>query len=313
MKRILAFLLCLLMLFAVGCQQGPVEKEPSPIPGETVVKDGITQNSLRFLDSIYYADGKLHYSIINQTSYDCNLAMMNISPIVEKWENDTWVYYPLIGGIIWDSWAPAFSEREGSLTVSARALAAGRYRLVLGDQSTGMDKSGTYIIQRSENKSYFVGYFNIEGSQIPADRPSDLYFAEGCLQSSKVSLFITNVEHHLFHYEYRLHNHGEKTLVVEILNLNDYNPKYDTALLQMANTRYKHYSTWQRFPEEITRIPPNQTWALPFQINVAADPADQYELADGSYLFYLQCYWEGEEEYFFTAQVFFDVVNGQIA
>ena len=74
MKRMLALLLSLLMLFAVGCQEESGSTPPDSNEGnvdttklETFKEDGLNQIVGRKIDNIYLADGKIYYTFVNNT------------------------------------------------------------------------------------------------------------------------------------------------------------------------------------------------------------------------------------------------------
>jgi len=89
MKRLLALLLALLTLFAVGCEKGSDPNTPQ-VTGDTVVKDGIPQNSLCYINASF-EEGLLHFTYVNETDVYADTDEHMESPRAERWSEDGWV------------------------------------------------------------------------------------------------------------------------------------------------------------------------------------------------------------------------------
>ena len=325
MKRILALLLCLLTLFAVGCQKESGNDLPDSNEGnadtiklETFKEDGLNQITGRKIDNIYLADGKIHYTFVNNTDVDSGVGPYSVT--VEKWENEQWTYYPLLSGSAREIWQKiaAHKDADASRTLHLQAVTPGKYRLVSGYEIFSMNSDGSTRVTRSEDRYYWVGYFTIteEQAAVYPDFPSHIYYAAGVYQSKNVSLSLAAIEHHLYLYEFSIQNTGDKNLIIPISDITPLGPDYFDEMMYLDEEKeYLDHVYWQqRFPEGGGTVAPGESLKIPLCSNVGGDAADRYvPTKDGHYLYRLPCYFEGDEENFFYAVIFFEVKDGQIA
>ena len=321
MKRIFVFLLCLLTLFAVGCKESgntPFdnnEGNTNTTQLDTFKEDGLNQIVGRKIDNIYLADGKIYYTFVNNTDKKSTITPGSVA--VEKWENEQWIYYPLLSGVDRETYTSlaANSQHQDSRFIQKKTVTPGKYRLVSGYGAVYTNKDGNTYLLRKADYVYWAGYFTITEEQAAALTPSaELYFAAGVMQHQSVSLSISNIEHHLYLYEFSIQNTGDKNLIIPFSDLHPLDPDYFDQMMvyDKENDYFDHSSWWQRFPEGKNTVPPGETFRLPLCSNVGGDAADRYIPADGRYLYRLPCYFEGEEENFFYAVIFFEVKDGKI-
>lgn len=316
MKRIFVFLLCLLTLFTVGCEKGSDPNTPQ-VTGDTVVKDGIPQNSLCYINASF-EEGLLHFTYVNETSSPA--FGYEKYPNAERWTEDGWVihslYYVIVDDLVLGNKQVApHSERSYTSEIYPRLLMPGRYRLIAGDTGVTTDENGNSRYTFDEEKTYWVGYFTITEADAPNYDPDpDVRLVDGVYQSKSVEFSINNVEHHLFHYQFHLKNNSDRTLVVMMKGLDSLATYERERMSYTSNGKTDNYYRFeQRFPEEPIKIAPGEEWTLYLQSNIGGIDYDLYELADGSYCYYLPVAFEGEENLAFYAVVTFDVVNGDIA
>ncbi len=322
MKRLLALLLALLTLFAVGCEKGSDPNTPQ-VTGDTVVKDGIPQNSLCYINASF-EEGLLHFTYVNETDVYADIDEHMKSPRAERWTEDGWVTHALFNprGIFVDReplvhtqhGIAANSQRSYKKQIYPRQLMPGRYRLIAGDTGTATDKKGNKHLTFDETKTYWVGYFTITETDVPNYDPDpDVRLVDDVYQSKSVAFSIANVEHHLFHYQFRLQNNSDRPLVVLMKGTEALTTEGDEMYYTSNGKTERYYRFEQRFPEEPIKIAPHTEWTLYLQSNILGVPEDLYQLADGTYRYLLPVAFEGEEALPFYAVVTFDVVNGKIA
>ena len=59
--------------------------------GKTAEKDGLLQNSRLYMRDVYYADGEIHYVLVNDTPWQ---SVISYYATVQKLENGEWVDIP---------------------------------------------------------------------------------------------------------------------------------------------------------------------------------------------------------------------------
>ena len=123
--------------------------------GKTAEKDGLLQNSRMYMRDVYYADGEVHYVLVNN-SY--RRGWVSHYATVQKLENGEWVDFPFCksepeSALILNG----FGERARSIPLEYEYVPAdmliGEYRLV---ESAGTGKG-----------IYYVGYFSITAEMLP--------------------------------------------------------------------------------------------------------------------------------------------------
>lgn len=323
MKRALALLLCLLLLFAVGCQEENAPDKDSPSDSvEIITEDGLRRVNGRKIDNIYLADGKLHYTFVNQTNLDSGCGPYSVT--VEKWVDEEWCYYPLLSGVSREVALalPAHQEHSTSRTLHPQAVTPGKYRLVEGYEMFSTNIDGTTRVTRSDEYTYWIGYFTITEEQAAEypDLPEDIYYDAGAYQSKNVTLSISNVENEPHHAEFSLQNNGNKNLIIPISNNKTYHEGdpiiKQNAWMQRWNEEkgyYEHCHWWQRLPEADTVIAPGEALRLPLCSDEPRTLEDRYEMEDGYYSYFITCYWEGDTGNVFSAVIFFRITNGIIS
>ena len=218
MKRILLLCLCLALLFALGCEKEPISDNTGTNPSsdnvEIIVEDGLRRVNGRKIDNIYLADGKLHYTFVNQTDLESGCGPYTVT--VEKWIDEKWCYYPLLSGGAREIALilPAQREHSTSRSVHPQAVTPGKYRLVEGYEIFGTNADGSTRVTRSDEYTYWIGYFTITEEQAAEypDFPEDIYYAAGSYQSKNAILSISGVDQEDHHGELTLQNIGQKYL-----------------------------------------------------------------------------------------------------
>ena len=98
-------------------------------------KDGVLQNSRVYFEDIRYEDGKVYYTVVNDTYRHVNT---EYRPRIQRWKDGEWKVHPICAdaGLEPRSGLGPFSRRTESFAVSgvsARADVVGEYRLYFGD------------------------------------------------------------------------------------------------------------------------------------------------------------------------------------
>lgn len=318
MKRILLLCLCLSLLFALGCEKEPnsdnIGTNPSSDNVEIVVEDGLRRINGQKIDNIYLADGKLHYTFVNQTDLESGCGPYTVT--VEKWVEGKWCYYPLLSGVAREVALilPAQHEHSTSRFVRPQAVTPGKYRLVEGYEIFGTDAYGGVRLVRSNEHVYWIGYFTITEEQAAEypDLPDDLYYSAGSYQSKNLLLSISNVENEFYHSEFTLQNNGQKNLIIPGKSNDTVSPR-DDLMQQNTETGYMARFTWsQPTPEKDIVLAPGESYTFPLCSNDTPTAKKRYDLENGYYRYKLTCYWEGDTDNVFSALVFFTVTDNVI-
>ena len=157
MKKILCLLLCLLMLFCIGCKKEEPEQTPQLNKGTFYTSDGTQYNTHVKIEltstDLTTATTKLSVAMHNDTDY---VILLRSDPEEYPWEkmgpNGEWVKVPPIGDIdnMGFSWITLLPHSTYYSTNVFSKLEAGHYRLrvtvdITDEQST--PSPDNYIIQ----------------------------------------------------------------------------------------------------------------------------------------------------------------------
>lgn len=261
--------------------------------GRTVEKDGLKQNTLRYMENVYFEDGAVHYTIVNRTH---KKMLHGQKPYVEKLIDGQWRAFAL--------WSrkqdlactlPAFSESEEAFGVDCNLdRLAGKYRLLFGYIGNCQDADGNAYLQTSPDAEYVVGYFEITEEQSPTTTPAHVYYENGYKKNDQAVFSAALSNEGEVHLSITLENGGDKPLVAEL-------PKY---LFRTYKSNYfERLDVDLRYPEEFTVAPGEcvQMDIPVFEDYLAMDPLQAFE--KGRYAFGFPCHFEGEER-FYAVQIF---------
>jgi hypothetical protein len=281
--------------------------------GREYTEDGLLQNSRAYLSDLYYKDGLLHYTVVNKTFKTIYCAR---SPLIEKQINGEWVPFPLSTSSRFElgEFFPRFSSTECVETVNLNQdLLPGSYRISLGHQTKQRAlPDGRVEIIRQEGAVGFVGYITISQEDAPAI-DADMYYAAPYRYHRKVTMSVEAITdpHPLYRYQYHIMNNGNKPLVLPFSNT-DTRSHILCKYTEEWGGNYQTMAGTQVTPSTLI-LQPGEEYLLPFELNIAHEAANQYELEDGRYHFLFRCYWEGEEATSFMVAANFTVTNGTLS
>ena len=98
--------------------------------GEVEEKDGIKQNSRIYLDNVRYEDGKIYYTIVNNTCQKTSFGDFRLSGI-HKYENGEWTPLVLDGSRAEPVHKIRAFSKSSELHTDYPYLAPGEYRILL--------------------------------------------------------------------------------------------------------------------------------------------------------------------------------------
>jgi len=134
--------------------------------GEAVVIDGVLQNDRIRFEDVYYEDGKIYYTLVNESSQQ--VISERFPPWIERKEGDAWRLCMDVNKL-----SPMKFDSVGAFSREARVLDAGdvwdevlpgEYRIVSGAElfsHNGGAGNIEWYLQYPEDKSCIVGYFTI--------------------------------------------------------------------------------------------------------------------------------------------------------
>lgn len=141
---------------------GHITVTEAPQFGSLVEKDGLLQSELITVSDVYYADGRVHYTVKNSSDFSPHINRPWAQKKIDgEWQNVGLIYYPQVDRGEYAKHLPMQDEVSFSIAVdSDYTELAGEYRLYFGWHLAG---GATNMTQRFEKEDfYIVGYLTIE-------------------------------------------------------------------------------------------------------------------------------------------------------
>ena len=121
--------------------------------GKTAEKDGLLQNSRLYMRDVYYADGEIHYVLVNDTPWQ---SVISYYATVQKLENGEWVDIPFCR-----------SEPESALVLKGFGERACAIPLEYEYEPVTQLIGEYRLIEQVRNGVCYVGYFSITAEMLP--------------------------------------------------------------------------------------------------------------------------------------------------
>ena len=121
--------------------------------GKTAEKDGLLQNSRLYMRDVYYADGEIHYVLVNDTPWQ---SVISYYATVQKLENGEWVDIPFCR-----------SEPESALVLKGFGERACAIPLEYEYEPVTQLIGEYRLIEQVRNGVCYVGYFCITAEMLP--------------------------------------------------------------------------------------------------------------------------------------------------
>ena len=331
MKRLFTLLLCLAMLFALGCTQDPPPEQDVREWGEFTTEDGYVQNSLITAvlntEELVAPVTELSYTLYDKTDFGiAHNTYTNGNDWrthrLEIYKDGEWQEAPTGGscmtemGRLYVPDADPAAHRQFDYTlkmklvdiealIQYRPLQPGSYRLIISYILNTDDPD----IEIPKGKHAALLYFTVTGESTAPDL-SDRYNADGFCQSNNVSATFVSTGDDSLHFDFCVQNNGTKRLVIP----SDTNQSFALQLKYLGEgITTESQRTWrQYFPKEDSYIQPGDTFRIPLLSEKDGAPPDPYEFTDGRYRFSFRCYWEDNPYDVFYAVIYFRVENGLI-
>ncbi len=337
MKRILALLLVLLLLFCTfGCKEEPPENTEHPPKrewGEFTAEDGYVQNSLitavMNTEDLTAPVTELSYTLYDNTDFGIvsdyyTNGNDRRTHRLEIYENGEWKEAPRGGSYMTnmghryvpDDDPAAHRQFDYKMqlelvvvdsAIQYKPLQPGAYRLIVSYILNTDDPDATI----PDGSHAALLYFTVTGEADP-NLPdlSDRYYADGFWQSNDISATFVSTGNDQFHFDFCVQNNGTKRLLIP----SDINQRFDLPLKYLGEgVTTESQRTWhQYFPTEDSYIQPGDTFRIPFLSKEDGAPPERYEFADGRYRFSFRCYWEDNPYDVFYAVIYFRVEYGNI-
>ena len=337
MKRLFTLLLCLAMLFALGCTQDPPPEQDVREWGEFTTEDGYVQNSLITAvlntEELVAPVTELSYTLYDNTDFGIvskyyTRETDKRTHRLEVYENGEWKEAPTGGSDMMDSGAEVYladydpaAHRQIDYTlrlnmvgvdsiIQYRPLQPGSYRLIVSYILDTYDPD----VEIPKGDHAALLYFTVTGESTAPDL-SDLYYADGLQQSKDVTATLVSTGDDQLQFDFCVQNNSLKRLVIPTNASTASNP----VVFQHVRLQYwdegvsSGEGSWrQYFPEEDSYVQPGDTFRLPFISKEDGAPLERYEFSDGLHRFSFRCYWEGNPYDVFYAVFYFRVENGLI-
>lgn len=330
MKRLLLVLLCLAMLFALGCTQDPPPEQDVREWGEFTTEDGYVQNSL--ITAVLHTEElvapvtELSYTLYDNTDFGIVSDYYTNgndwrTHRLEIYENGEWKQAPTGGsfmtemGRLYVPDADPAAHRQFDYTlklkmvgvdseIQYRPLQPGSYRLIVSYILNTDDPD----IEIPKGKHAALLYFTVTGESTAPDL-SDLYYADGLRQSKDATTAFVSTGDDQLHFDFCVQNNGTKRLLIP----SDINQRFALRLQYWDEGVSTGERSWrQYFPKEDSYIQPGDAFRLPFLSEDDGLPPERYEFSDGLHRFSFRCYWEDNPYDVFYAVFYFRVENGLI-
>jgi hypothetical protein len=335
MKRILALLLVLLLLFCTfGCKEEPPENTEQPPKrewGEFTTEDGYVQNSLITAvlntEELVAPVTELSYTLYDNTDFGIvsdyyTNTNDERTHRLEICENGEWKQAPTGGSLMTERGSLYVPDADPAAhrsfhyamemklvgieaMIQYRPLQPGSYRLIVSYILNTDDPD----IEIPKGNHAALLYFTVTGESTAPDL-SDRYYADGLCQSADVTTALVSTGDDQLHFDFCVQNNGLKRLVIPA----------NTKISQYVRLQYwdegvssEGLRTWrQYFPEEDTYIHPGDVFRLPLLSQKDGGPPERYEFSDGLHRFSFRCYWEDNPYDVFYAVFYFRVQDGVI-
>ena len=336
MKRIVPLLLCLVMLFCIGCH-----KEEVPQWGEFTTEDGYVQNSLITAvlntEELVAPVTELSYTLYDKTDFGiAHNTYTNGNDRrthrLEIYEDGEWQEAPTGGNYMTDMghrYVPddnpaAHRQFDYKMqlelvvvdsAIQYKPLQPGSYRLIVSYILNTDDPD----IEIPKGKHAALLYFTVTGESTAPDL-SDRYNADGSWQSRDVATALSETGADPPYFDFCVQNNALKGLIIPG-SAGKAHSASTCAVSQYSSLQYREdsASSWRRerpwlhyFPAENAYIHPGDAFRLPFLSKETGTPPARYELADGHYRFSFRCYWEDNPYDVFYAVFYFRVEDGNI-